>query len=1173
MSLQAPLTFFFRNKEARDTTQSNVLYKNHQNQVDLVIAAPNLTGNQTITLKAGQPVSDAGDPQGSVLWLYYLDEILQAAQLGQIQFDGWQCQHFNDDGEYLALSPKSNIVLTSSTNSHIVSGTISVGPGTGTNSTSVEVDYSNLQGISDNSYDFKVLVQNQPQAQKSLHDVLVCGFAEGSPLQVAVSLPNENLANTFEFFWRRKDNAPAQIQAGAHTKFTVSFVYSRKSGDPGYGALATAQKASSSGEFNLKLTEQTPSGWQSNPQKDGRNPSWELTLPSGQDIVGTGANAQTVFEFENAVSDVEAGLTEMYIQYENVPGYDDGFFTLPINKNPRVNIKKFAASPTAIYGPGGQVYLSWEVDNAESVNLNTAAGNQRTVEVGLSLIDVTGKNWREWSINNTTTFALEAQGSGTAVNRMMKHITVNVMTPPIIQAFQANPELSDYFPIDVMLSWDAENVTEVTLNNLHHSAKGNAKIRVNNYGENFTLTAHKGGVSIAEKFSILNQMYAIGEPVAWNVSQSLLIPFPDNSKVFYPICLDGISDYALGFMDTSSYSEHTVHVDSDLPNIVGVLADGSKAFAKCGHFPTPSHNQSLKVVDVQSYSIVESLPLGHASVCSGFASAPDSSKIAFYVSDDYYSDASTLYILQMGDYSQKTLALVNYVRYPFQLLFSPDSSRLFVLGSYSLAVINTQGYSISVEYHWEFSYAKPDSPLSPKFMALAPNRHKLLISDSSNSYVYLFDTSSLSWQKIPSPSTSDKILVSPDESHAFVRCYDSILVINMEDLTTKTIALDSSYQDQSLRGQLVISPNGKRLFLLKGGFSTDSFLAIDAENFKAIKSIDVDASYLLALSNDKLLAFSGAMVEFNGDYHLATHLIDVVEFKAGTSISVGQNPQGIALSPDGTRAIVANLGDNTIAAINVSSLSASSPISVGRQPQGVAFTPDGTKALVANSGDQTLSIVNLSDRTSKTINLPFAPSRVAAPSVGLLAFVVGENKMAVVDCNYPRLQYVVELGGSVKDIFVAPDLNRIFLLQTNPDTVVVLHYDENSFQYASETSLAVGPNPTGFAFLRNPNQLLVVNRDESSISVINLKDLSTPQKHSLSFLNQPAGIGVLPGDARIFVSNSGNNTVSVINATTFEVIDTINVGNNPGNLVATPDGKVLVVNENDSTVSVLISAS
>jgi large repetitive protein len=65
----------------------------------------------------------------------------------------------------------------------------------------------------------------------------------------------------------------------------------------------------------------------------------------------------------------------------------------------------------------------------------------------------------------------------------------------------------------------------------------------------------------------------------------------------------------------------------------------------------------------------------------------------------------------------------------------------------------------------------------------------------------------------------------------------------------------------------------------------------------------------------------------------------------GLPITVGSNPYGVAITPDGARAYVTNEGGTTVSVIDTSTNTViGSPITVGSHPHGVAITPDGPRA-------------------------------------------------------------------------------------------------------------------------------------------------------------------------------------------------------------------------------------
>ena len=96
----------------------------------------------------------------------------------------------------------------------------------------------------------------------------------------------------------------------------------------------------------------------------------------------------------------------------------------------------------------------------------------------------------------------------------------------------------------------------------------------------------------------------------------------------------------------------------------------------------------------------------------------------------------------------------------------------------------------------------------------------------------------------------------------------------------------------------------------------------------------------------------------------------------------------------------------------------------------------------------------------------------------------------------------------------------------------------------------------------------ITNSGDNTVSVIdtaiNTVTATVPVEE------QPKGVAVSPDGARVYITNYGSNTVSVIDTATNTVTSTVPVGTNPEGVAASPDGtKVYVANLADWTVSVI----
>jgi YVTN family beta-propeller protein/VCBS repeat-containing protein len=77
------------------------------------------------------------------------------------------------------------------------------------------------------------------------------------------------------------------------------------------------------------------------------------------------------------------------------------------------------------------------------------------------------------------------------------------------------------------------------------------------------------------------------------------------------------------------------------------------------------------------------------------------------------------------------------------------------------------------------------------------------------------------------------------------------------------------------------------------------------------------------------------------------------------TITVGDGPTDVAVSPDGTRIYTANAFGDTVSVIDTATNTVIDTITVGPDPAFVAVSPDGTLAYVTNFGDDTVSVIRL----------------------------------------------------------------------------------------------------------------------------------------------------------------------------------------------------------------------
>jgi YVTN family beta-propeller protein len=74
----------------------------------------------------------------------------------------------------------------------------------------------------------------------------------------------------------------------------------------------------------------------------------------------------------------------------------------------------------------------------------------------------------------------------------------------------------------------------------------------------------------------------------------------------------------------------------------------------------------------------------------------------------------------------------------------------------------------------------------------------------------------------------------------------------------------------------------------------------------------------------------------------------------------------LAVSPDGSKVYVTNIGSNTVSVINTATNTVMGTVAVGNSPHGVSVSPDGSKVYAANFDSATVSVINTATNTVTT---------------------------------------------------------------------------------------------------------------------------------------------------------------------------------------------------------------
>jgi len=258
------------------------------------------------------------------------------------------------------------------------------------------------------------------------------------------------------------------------------------------------------------------------------------------------------------------------------------------------------------------------------------------------------------------------------------------------------------------------------------------------------------------------------------------------------------------------------------------------------------------------------------------------------------------------------------------------------------------------------------------------------------------------------------------------------------------------------------------------------------------------------------------------------------------------------------RAYVANFASNSVSVIDTSSNTLIYTIAVGNQPNGIAFTPDGTRAYVTNGGGDVWVLATSNNAVLAKVVVGGYPSGIAITPDGTRAYVTRDNANSVwvIDTSSNTVTAKITVGTAPGGVAITPDGTRAYV--TNVGGVAgggsVSVIDTSSNTVVATVSV---PGPVGVAITPDGKRAYVAS-PSGPLSVIDTSSNSVVATVAVpSIEDSPFNVAITPDGTRVYVVTygfGGNGPVNVIDTSTNTVVGTVGVGTGPSGIAITPDG-------------------
>lgn len=265
--------------------------------------------------------------------------------------------------------------------------------------------------------------------------------------------------------------------------------------------------------------------------------------------------------------------------------------------------------------------------------------------------------------------------------------------------------------------------------------------------------------------------------------------------------------------------------------------------------------------------------------------------------------------------------------------------------------------------------------------------------------------------------------------------------------------------------EVIASTDGRIAYVANYGTQQtlgNSLSIIDIPARKEIKRVELGP-----LFRPHGIAESGGKIYFTTEVNRAIARYDPSTARVDWVMGTGQTATHmLAITPDGKRAFTANIGSDTVTAIELNAPPGPKMIAhlpVGKQPEAIDISPDGRELWVGQNGDGQISIIDTATHKLKeTFKVGEVPIRVKFTPDGRRVLVsdAKANQLIVLDAQTRKEIKRIAIEGVPVGILIQPDGRRAFVAAMMGNRVAVVDLEK----LALAGTIEPGQGPDGMAW-------------------------------------------------------------------------------------------------------------
>lgn len=265
-------------------------------------------------------------------------------------------------------------------------------------------------------------------------------------------------------------------------------------------------------------------------------------------------------------------------------------------------------------------------------------------------------------------------------------------------------------------------------------------------------------------------------------------------------------------------------------------------------------------------------------------------------------------------------------------------------------------------------------------------------------------------------------------------------------------------------------------------------------------------------------------------------------------LPVGKTPNEACVSPDGKRAYVSNRGETSVTVIDLDALKVVSTLSdpAMKNPDGCIVNAEGTKLYVAAAGGESVLVFSTSDgRKVSEIATGHEPRRLLLSQDGGRLYVTNgeERYLTIADTKTNAVIGKIKTGRDGRPMAFTPGGKYLAIGNVSDDTIEFVKPGESDPEFV----VGVPKSPQRLVLDPVKQILFSIGRVDNVVSMLDVR----PTKEFGRFMSSipagraPWGLALSAAGDCLYVTNTGDSTLSIIDLRVMKVGLTMPTGKSP----------------------------